>query len=168
MRYCLLALNKSTVLHLNYFSCYPIFFLVMEYYQHPEHSTMVQAYPGNQEYCVLGSPTNRKFLALWSVNVSWTCPPGLTKAPWGPSFDIEKMCCWSPSCFPHRLQRWKLIFLWLQKRKIYWPANEHPALFKKAEFHPESLYDRVCSQDFRFQCISQGKSGSNPPANDYS
>ena len=76
LRYCLLALNKSTVLHMNYFSCYPIF-----YYQHPEHSTMVQAYPGNQEYCVLGSPTNRKFLALWSVNVSWTCPPGLTKAP---------------------------------------------------------------------------------------
>ena len=26
LRYCLLALNKSTVLHVNYFSCYPNLF----------------------------------------------------------------------------------------------------------------------------------------------
>ena len=77
-------------------------------YQHPEHSTIVQAYPGNQEYCVLGSPISLKFFALCRVKVSCTWPPGLTKAPWGPSFDIENMCCWSPNCFPHRLLNRKI------------------------------------------------------------
>ena len=53
-------------------------------------------YPGNQLYSVDGSPINDKFLALYSVKVSWTYPPGLTYAPWGPSLDIEKIS----SCLP--------------------------------------------------------------------
>ena len=32
-------------------------------------------------YSVLGLPTSRRFLALYRVSVSWTWPPGLTKAP---------------------------------------------------------------------------------------
>ena len=53
----------------------------------------------------------------------------------------------------------------LKKQPIIKPANEHPALLKKAEFHPEPLNDRVSCQDSSFQIVSKRQSCSNPPGN---